>query len=269
MLAATRVIAALSRFAVAAASAALCSIAPASAATVSLRVDPMIVEFATPSEGDQKASISIANDGSAPERIVAQGVDWHTSVEGNVTLEQVGAERDRSLTPYLSLSPSSFILQPGETRDVALTYHVPGGRTSSVAARWGGFLIRATGVHDPESSMAPGATVFVYETVGTPRRHLALTSLSLRFDHARVPELSARFVNDGETYLRPLCRLVIVRGDTLVRDVALPANVIFPGDKRAMRESIEPLPAGDYRLHLTVDYGGSSILDGALNVRVP
>jgi hypothetical protein len=247
---------------------AVCSAAPASSVNLSLHVDPMIVEFSSPYDGDQKAVVSIANYGSEPERIVALGVDWHTSFEGAVTIERVGTERDRSLTPHLSIVPSSFVLQPGETRDVALTLHDPSGAPSP-GTRWGGFLIRATGLADSASAMAPGATVFVYETAGAPRRHLTLTALALRLDGPRAGQLTARFINDGETYVRPLCRLVIEHGDTVVRDVAIPANVIFPGDKRELRESIEALPAGDYRAHLTVDYGGSTILDGAVNVRVP
>jgi hypothetical protein len=262
-------IAALSRASIFVAAFAAGSISPAAAADRSLRVDPMIVEFASPSDGDQKASVSVANSGSEPERISAQGVDWHTSFEGAVTIERVGMERDRSLTPYLSISPASFVLQPGETRALTLTLHVPAGAAAALGARWGGFLVRATGLHDTESSLAPGATVFVYETVGAPRRHLALTALALHLDRGRAPQLTARFDNDGETYVRPICRLVIERGETLVRDVSIPTNVIFPGDKRALRESLEPLPSGDYRFHLIVDYGGSTMLDGAFSVRIP
>jgi hypothetical protein len=265
----SRIIAGLVRVAVVAALLAAGSVFPAVAADRSLRVDPMIVEFSTPPDGDQKASLSVANYGSEPERIVAQGVDWHTSLEGVVTIERVGVERARSLTPYLSISPASFVLQPGETREVALVLHVPAGAAPIAGARWGGFLVRATGLHDGESTMAPGATVFVYETTGTPRRHLTLTALSLHLDGTRTPELTARLVNDGETYVRPICRLVIESGETVVRDVAIPTNVIFPGDKRTMREQLEPLPPGNYRVHLTVDYGGSTVLDGAFDVRIP
>jgi hypothetical protein len=262
-------IAALARASIFVAAFAAGSLSPAAAADRSLRVDPMIVEFSSPSDGDQKALVRVANSGSEPERVSAQGVDWHTSFDGAVTIERVGMERDRSLTPYLSISPASFVLQPGETRELALTLHVPAGAAPTLGARWGGFLVRATGLHDTDSSVAPGATVFVYETLGAPRRHLALTALSLHLDRGRSPQLTARFVNDGETYVRPICRLVIERGEALVREVAIPTNVIFPGDKRALRESLEPLPSGDYRLHLIVDYGGGTLLDGAFNVRIP
>lgn len=265
---ATRTIGTLSRIAVLASLVAVCSVAPAPSSDLSLHVDPMIVEFSSPSDGEQKASVSIANYGNEPERVVALGVDWHTAFDGAVTIERVGAERDRSLTPYLSVSPSSFVLQPGEARDVSLAMRQPAA-APGVAARWGGFVIRATALSDAEPAMSPGATVFVYETVGNPHRHVTLTALSLRPDRARVPELTARLANDGETYVRPICHLVIERGETVVRDIAIPTNVIFPGDKRALRAPLEPLPSGDYHVQLTVDYGGGAIIDGAVDARIP
>lgn len=263
-----RALAGLSRIAAVASLIAVCSVAPQPATNLSLHVDPMIVEFSSPSEGEQTASVSVANFGNEPERIVSLGVDWHTSFDGAVMIERVGTERDRSLTPYLTVSPPSFVLQPGEARDVSLALHEPNG-SPTVPVRWGGFVIRATAVRDDESALAPGATVFVYETVGNPRRHVTLTALALHLDRSRVPELTARLANDGETYVRPICHVVIQRGDTVVRDVAVPTNVIFPGDKRTMRESLERLPSGDYHVHLTVDYGGPAIIDGAVDARIP
>ena len=261
-------IASLFRIALLAVSTCACAIGTAAAAELSLRVDPTVLEFTAAYDGEQRASVAVTNYGSEPERIVARSVDWRTSVDGTVALEPVGTEREHSLTPYLSLSPASFVLTPGETRNVVLVLHMPDGGSRTAGVLWGGFLIKATALQESEISLGPGATVFVYDTVGAPRRHLTLTAVSIDTDAGRVPQLTARLVNDGEGYARPLCRLVVERDDRVVRDVTIPANVIFAGDHRTIHAPLDGLTAGTYHVHLTVDYGGSSILDGTIDVRV-
>lgn len=238
--------------------------AAAFAADLSLGIDPMVLQLAVPYGGAAQEHISITNSSAADELVFAKPIDWRTTSSGDVLFEQPGTERSHSLTASLKLVPSSFLLHAGETRSVAVVLSMPPGQTQT-ATLWGGFILRAASSAASNSAAMPGGTILVYNTVGTPRRHLGLAKLGVNFQsHALV----AKLVNDGDTYVRPIVHVLVERGQTVVMERVIPCNVIFAGDARQVSTSLRGLPPAAYRIHFLLDYGNDSIVDGVTDVRL-
>lgn len=239
----------------------------AGTAALSLGVDPMVLEFTAPYGGQTHAAVTVTNSGNSDELVYARSIDWRTSPSGDVVFEQPGTEGAHSLTASLQLSPSSFVLHAGETREVSIELHMPAAQNGATVNLWGGFVLRATSSGTAATVASPGATVLVYDTVGTPRRHLGLRKLHVTTD-AQGTRLIARLVNDGETYVRPIVHMLVEQGQTVVLDHVIPCNVVFAGDTRQITASLRGLPPAVYRIHFLLDYGDDSIVDGVTDVRL-
>jgi|GEM_PF-3354367 len=237
------------------------------AANLSLGIDPMVLEFAAPFGGETHASVTVTNSGSSDELVYARPIDWRTSPKGDVLFERPGTERAHSLTSALTLVPSSFVLHAGETRDVAVILRLPANKDVSAANLWGGFILRASASGASAGGATPGGTILVYDTVGSPRRHLGLTKLAVA-SGSEGPHLVAHVVNDGETYVRPVVHMLVERGQTVVLERTIPCNVLFAGDAREITASLRGLPAAVYRIHFLLDYGDDSIVDGVTDARL-
>jgi hypothetical protein len=142
---------------------------------------------------------------------------------------------------------------------------MPSGRSVRTEALWGGFLLLAAS-ESGQSTVTPGATVFVYDNTKPSDPHLKLQSLQIH--HSGVSRtLVARILNDSSTYARPTVHLIVKRNGTVVRDQVVPVNVIFPGDMRVL--SVPLLERrGKYEVHLVLDYGIEAI-DGTAHVQIP
>ncbi|MBC5806314.1 MAG: hypothetical protein DLM53_12360 [Candidatus Eremiobacter antarcticus] len=237
------------------------------AADLSLGVDPLVIEFTAKPGASARASIVVSNAGNQVEHVIAVPIDWRTLFDGNIAVERAGAEGARSLTSGLTLSDTDFVLQPRQVRTLTLTLEVPTSKPATPASYWGGFLIEAKPLGAPGDSLGTGATVFVYDNVGQPRRHLAMRSLRLTGsgDQTRV---EARLRNDGDSYLRIASHLAIQQAGRVVREFDIPMNSMFPQAERLLRQPLRGLAPGDYRVELSFDYGGETILDGVTQVRI-
>lgn len=239
----------------------------AALANISLGVQPLVSEFNVPPGATGRLQVTVSNNGTEPERVVARRTDWRTIADGSIALEKPGAERAHSLTRDLSLSTYQFVLQPGENRTVTLALSMPASAPSHSGSYWGGFIMNATDVNAPPSALGIAATVFVYNNVGSPARQLHIQSLRLKGSSGEA-QLVARFKNTGTSYVRPVAHLVVGEGGRIVRDQKITISTVFPGATRIMSQPIGHLPAGDYRVEMTIDYGGNSILDAVTNARV-
>lgn len=234
---------------------------PASA-KVSLTVDPLVAEFNVPPGSAGHATVHVSNTGSSPQVITARRLDWRTVADGSITLEKVGAEGAHSITRDLSLSTYRFILAPGERRDVSLTLTVPPTLQPAPASYWGGFIFDSSDVSSSRGEVGVAATVFVYENVNSPSKHVTLQALRVRTQHGGKSTLVARLRNTGASYIRPIAKLMIGQGGRVVRSDSVTVNTVFPNSTRIVSQDIGHLPPGEYTAELTIDYGGNSILDG-------
>lgn len=240
---------------------------PASAA-VSMTVQPLVSEFNAPPGATGRVSVTVTNSGTEAERFIARPTDWRTLADGSTTLEKPGAEGAHSITRALSLSTYQFVLQPGEHREISLTLAVPSSFPAAPASYWGGFLVGATTVSAPPSAVGIASTVFVYENVGAPRRHMALQSMRVVQNKDGTSDLIARLRNDSTGYCRAAAHVLVEQAGHIVRDDKVTVSTVFPGSTRFMTQSLGKLPPGDYRVEVAFDYGGDSILDGTSEAHV-
>jgi hypothetical protein len=237
-------------------------------ADVALTVQPLVLQFKAQPGETGHATVTVENNGSETERVTVQQVDWHTNSVGTVQLERIGAEGDRSLNGQLRASTTGFVLAPGETRKVTLDLHVPDDFARNARSYWGGYLIRGSAAQGAAQSIGPGATVLAYNTIGAPPRHLSVHALRVSPGDNHAPKIFTRIANDGQDYLRPVTRMIVSADGRVVRDESLSTAVIFPGDSRVIEKTLDDLPHGDYRLQLTFDYGGGSLLEGSTRFAV-
>lgn len=236
--------------------------------SLSLTVSPLVVEFRAGAGDTGTAEVTVHNGGNAPERIVALRMDWKVAGDGTVRVEQPGTEGSASIADALRIEPADVELAPGETRQLALTLEPPASFSVAPAVYHSGFLIRAvplTGV----VSFGPAATVVVYDTVGAPRAHVAVTQLHVSAPGSGSAVLAARIVNDGVAYARLTGRTVLRRDGQVIADQTDSIPVLFAGEARVFTKTLSDLEPGAYDVSFTLDYGGPTLIQGtaAVNVR--
>jgi len=240
--------------------------APAQA-NVSLTVEPLVAEFNAPPGTTGRFPVFVSNSGTSAERIVIRRTDWRTLADGSTALEKVGAEGAHSITRDLSLSAYQFVLQPGERRELSMALSVPADLSSAPNSYWGGFLISGNDVDAPPSAVGIAATVFVYDNVGSPKRHLGLQSMRV-VTHGAGSDLVVRLRNDAQGYCRPSAHLLVEQYGRIVRDEKINVSTVFPNTTRILTQHLGKLPAGEYRVELTLEYGGDTIIDGITQAHV-
>jgi hypothetical protein len=241
------------------------STSPAPAA-VSIAIQPLVAEFDAPPGTTGHAPVLITNNGNEAERIVIRRTDWRTLADGSIALEKPGAEGAHSITRDLSLSAYQFVLQPGEHRELSLTLAVPPSLPKG-ASYWGGLIAQASAVSAPPSAVGVAATVFAYENNGAPRRHLSLQAMRVASGRDGA-KLIARIRNDAAGYCRPFAHLLVEQAGRIVRDEKITVSTVFPNSTRILTQSLGKLAPGTYRVEMTFDYSGDSILDGVTEARV-
>ena len=234
-----------------------------------ISVEPLVVQFAIAPGASASTRVTIRNTGTEKALVIASPIDWRSTLDGNVKTERSGTEGAASINPYLRLSGTEFTLEPGETRRMTLSLALPSGFSTAPQDYRGGYFVRATPAGSPSAhSFGVGANILAYETVGAPSRHLKLTSLKVLDAGDRSVRLTARMVNDGRTFVRPQIRMLIGQAGRVVqqRDDSTPA--IFGGEPRLYTRTLRDLLPGTYRVQLTVDYGGDTLIEGTTDFTV-
>lgn len=237
-------------------------------AAVSITVQPLVAEFGIAPGASGTIPVTVTNSGSEPARFSARRTDWRTTASGSIALEKVGTEGTHSLSRDLSLSQYQFTLQPGEHRQLQLTLHVPASALTAPHSSWGGFFINSTPVNAPSGAVGLAATVFVYNTIGTPHRHITMQSLRVSRGPGGTATLVARLRNDATAYCRPSAHLMIEQAGRIVDNRTINISTIFPNTTRLLSEPLGHLAPGPYRIELAIDYGGDSVIEGVTEAHI-
>jgi hypothetical protein len=236
-----------------------------SVAGTSLAVEPLVTQVAVEPGSSANIAVSIGSDADQPERIIISPIDWRTRLDGSVAIEPLGTEGVRSLTPFLSMATYQFILQPHEHRKINLVVSIPAAFNPAPGSYWGGFFVKATPLDMAPSATGPAATVFVYNDVGKPARHLTLQSLRATAAKGDV-RIMARYHNDGVGYIRSGLYLTITQNGKTVHKEQIGLGAIFPGAARVVDKTVSGLAPGTYHVELDADYGGDTVIVGETNV---
>jgi hypothetical protein len=237
-------------------------------AGTSLGVEPLVTQVTVEPGNSVNIAVSIGSDADTPVRVIITPIDWRTRIDGSVAVEPLGTEGSHSLTPFLSMATYQFILQPREHRKVNLTVSLPAGFNPDPASYWGGFFVKATPLDAPPSTTGPAATVFVYNDVGKPKRHLTLQALRATAAKGDV-RIVARYHNDGVGYIRSGMWVTVSQNGKTVHKEQVGLGAIFPAATRVVDQTVTGLPPGTYHVELDVDYGGDTVIVGETNVTVP
>jgi len=235
---------------------------PLRAGTLSLSVGPLLIEFTTGSGETANQRVTVKNSGTDRERIILQPIDWRNGVDGSFKMERLGTEDTSSLTQFLRISATDVTLAPGESRDLALTLDLPSSFSNVPGVYWGGYNVRAVSAGESSGSFGAAANILVLNTIGKPKTHVKLVQLHVTPVGHDGAAIDARFVNDAVGYVRPTVRVLVSQGPRIVHDESEGTGTVFPGGTRLFTKNLSGLPPGDYDLELTIDYGGSTLIDG-------
>lgn len=216
-------------------------------------------------------SFIVRNETDVPERLTVYVGDWDRDELGGNRFYPPGTI-SRSLAPWLTVTPSSFTLGPGATREIQGTLTVP--RTATVGAYWGIVFVHG----EPRPVVQGGTTVMVakrigikvYATVGSPRPQGEVRRLEFR--GLNPLWLVVEFANSGLANLREVrvdVQVYDARGELLAHVKPTPVPCL-PGGVRWIVAETELRPApGTYLVVARVDLGGAEILaaQGTLRVR--
>ncbi len=243
--------------------------AEAAPAGLQISVEPLIVQFALAPGGQASTRVTVKNVGTDSALIGVRAVDWHTTLDGGVLTERPGTQGQSSLDPFLRLSGKDFTLAPGEAREMSLSLVLPSTFSPVPRDYWGGYLVRAVPL-GASTSMAfgVGANILTYETVGTLRRHVKLTSLHVVDAGTGNVRVVGRLLNDGGTYARPSIQMQLAQGGRIVQSIEDSTPAIFAGQPRLYARTLSGLARGAYQLQLTLDYGGESLVQGTTTFTV-
>lgn len=234
-----------------------------------ISVQPLIVQFTLAPGGQASTQVTIKNTGTESARVAVTPIDWDTTVDGSVRTGKPGSiPASSSLSPYLRISGNEVVLAPGQTSELTLSLVLPTTFSAVPKDYWGGYFVRAVANKLQPESFGVGANVLVYETIGTPSRHVKLTSLRVQDAGSGSVKLIARMQNDGGTFVRPQIHLDVAQAGRLLqsRDDSTPA--IFAGAARLYTRTFAGLPPGKYALDMTIDYGGNTLVQGSTEFTV-
>jgi hypothetical protein len=234
----------------------------------SLSVSPLVTELRSSPGTPDRVVVNVINNGDRAERVVITPLDWHTADDGSVRLQQRGANGERSLTQYVTVNEPQFPLAPGARHSVLLTVDLP-ARIAAPRSLWGGVLVKATDAAKPANAMGPASTVFVYDDIGSPRRHLAMDALRMIPGPGGTGIVIARVRNDGDAYARTGAHLTVAQAGRIVVDRPISVGAVFPDATRMLRENVAGLRHGPATVSVRVDYGGDVVLDGETSTLVP
>lgn len=193
-----------------------------------------------------------------------------------VSIDSAGGEFaavSRSCGDWITASPESFKIEPGEARSVSFQIAIPEGGLSGMY--WAMIFVQAA----PRPEQREGATILaierfgvkVYETIpgtsvlsGEIRNVRKVNDDPLAFDVV--------FANTGNVQLRPTGMVTVINqnGET-VRALSIGEFPLLPGKEQMLSvvdDNSSALPSGIYRALVTIDYGGESLAGGTRDFRL-
>ncbi len=212
----------------------------------------------------QLVTFVVENNESMARHINISNSDWRESIDGAITLFEAGS-LDVSNVDWVSFSPKSFTLEPGQREEIQVSVNVPA--TAASGTTWSALLIDSVPVDNTTEASSPAPLmVRVLQTVTSgSSKQMRLENIELI--QSEPVRLGIKIANTGNEVLRDiLCEIQIrnTQGDT-VRDWVMDPVTILPGDARISEvrdfdNTTNPLAPGTYIALVIVDFGGDHLL---------
>lgn len=237
------------------------------AAPCSMEVSPLTLELQLVPGRAHTGHIQITNAGDGAEHIRAYAQDWTLKPDGVIVFLPAG-RLPSSASVWVTIAPTEFDLQPGQSQRVRYTIRVPeetsGEARTVIIFEAGG---RDLSISNGPSRLVPRVGTIFYVHCG-PRP--AGQARVLRFEPSR--EAGTMTVeNAGPAHLRFTGELEIRSEGKLVRRCVLRPFVVLPAPFNIHRARLGPdlfagLPAGHYEFTAILDHGGTALLGARAEV---
>lgn len=233
-------------------------------AQMSLEVSPIRAEHQIEAGATETNVIEVRNSGPKASRVKVYLQDWQMDRQGQVSFSRPGSS-PVSLSSWLEINPTDFLVEPGQTKEVRYTLTVPAG--AKTGGYRGAIILEGMPAQPGPPTVKKMAVhgrfgVMVYETVGKP-------DIRARFsDFQVIPEKKqVKFVltlaNAGTAHFRPKkSKISITNGQGQeVAAVDIPDAPVLPGATREVEVAQAlKLPPGQYTAKAVVDVGQRDLL---------
>lgn len=248
-------------------------------AQAQLTIDQLELQL-DPGSVDRKVGVfSITNEGTEAVQVALHAEDWDRAESGENRFFPLGSQA-HSCGEKLSIFPLSMRLEPGAVGEVRIS---AAGLVGTSDACWQ--IVFAETARPPRPAGAQRAILYVVRTgvkvyvegSGLPKdgaiEDVALAPHLLPNGQAAVPaarDLVVAFRNTGGSSLRTTGRVEFRRADNSVAAVAAIAEFpTLPGARRNVAVALPKLASGKYTALAMLDFGGSEIAAGQIDVDVP
>jgi hypothetical protein len=218
-------------------------------------------------------AIPLKNTSEAPVSLRIYLGDWvRIPGQGDYAPVEGVTNEPRSLIAWMTFTPDSMTLQPGEKRNITYEVNVPDDWTLE-GSYWD--LVFIEGIPTEEASAAPSAseqvaiginTVFryaihVFATIqDTEIRAATFTTLNMEAMEGGF-KATARFQNNGNTFIRPKVWVELhdAAGEVVFTQDH-PEQTVLPESTRDFAFELKDLtiPSGEYLVLIMADYGAQN-----------
>jgi len=233
------------------------SLAQNTVSTQSLEVSPPSQELQADPGQTLTAKAKIRNRSTNSINIKVRIEDFtSTGEEGQVALVEKGPQ---SLTSWVEITPQSFLLKPGETKEVTAKINVP---KEAAGGHYGSFVFSADGGQAAPGTAAVSqelASLFLIRVSGPVNEQLSIAEFSAPafLEFGPVP-FTIKFTNSGNVHVKPfgLINITNIFG-RVVKDVVVKGDTnIFPGASRKVTVTYDKKWLfGPYKAQAVLNFG--------------
>lgn len=249
---------------------------PTALAQRAIEASPLRVEIQVAPGGTHTQAVTITNPGTTRARIRTTISDWQLTKDGAPQFETPMAGRPYAAAPWVRFAPPEFTLDPSQNGIVRFTVNVPAD------APPGGYRTGLLFEVVPESDDHAAATrrvvirtrmaTLIYINVGQPPPSIEMTNLEVR-GTAEQAQIVAVLKNSSRRTVRTKGTLIVSdSGGVPVAQIIVPDVPVLPESERMLEigaaDAMKPLPAGDYKVELTLDLGMPALVVGETTLRV-
>jgi len=251
----------------------ICGLLSPGAADIAVGPLTLVIDVAPGEVGS--GYFRVVNDGEAPEEVTVSLGDWFLDPRGNTQFAAPGS-LERSLAPWLEVTPVTFKLEPGQAQRVDFTIAVPSGVSGD---HWALLFVEGSEVipiaeTTGELQTRVGAKVrygvkLIQRDPGAAKagRITAMELLSTEPLKIRVA-----FANTGDAILWNVTGRMEIRDDTgaTVRTLEIEEFTVLPGGERelVLEDGGERLAAGDYIALAIIDFGGDYLVGHQIQFKI-
>lgn len=243
--------------------------------TEAIKISQIQFDLALPPGASTTQTFTVINDDPDPTTITVNICDWLRDLSGQNLFCDDAGKVSRSASAWVSAAPTSFDLQPNESKEVHFTLTLPPAQAGAAldGSYWTALMVEGT----PTVQSGPSGTtitvkrrfgVKILATVaGTGRQDGQINEVEIH--GLNPPTVLVEFENSGTLNLPTVAGRIEIRDQTgsTVEAIAIPPFPVLPGFRRqatviSSRHKGDLLPPGNYLILAILDFGGTYLAGG-------